>query len=663
MNLQSISFYAKKSIKLIRDKGFKVFIKVAVAKVDRRLNGYNLIQQFPTIHSSDNYLNDSNFMEGELIIISGVPYDDIGGGQRAAQLARCALKTGKKVVYLYIYKKYDFEKNIHVESDVSIHGLQHIYIGNTTPNIISKIVSANATLVIEHPHPDALPYLEFFNNRGLKTVFELIDDWETSLGGDWFNLENYQRFVRESTVVVGTAKLLVKRLEDLGREDAIYLPNAANEYIFDKYRKYSKPFDMPSGYNRIALYFGSLYGEWFGWDYITAAAKANPKIAFVLIGDKPTDRNISDNVFFLGAKDITELPAYLAHSDITLLPFVPGKISDAVSPIKIFEYLFLGKPVIATQMPEIVDYPGVFIANDPVEFATLCKKVEVTAELISKNDIFISENSWFSRLDNILTSKTYERFHKKTSAVILIHNNANIIIRNLQSLIHHCDYFLKEIIVVDNMSIDGGAELVASQFPNVKIIKNDVNGCSSGRNLGAKYATGQYLAFFDSDQWFTSFSSFTEALNLLEKNANIGIIGWGAGWFDVNRSDLGGMISDYCPNRGMNAEAIHKGYRSDIGYLGTCGVFMSRTIFEASKGFDTFYDPTCFEDTDLCFQIKALGFDVCYRDLTGIRHQPHQTTKADSGSDYYEKLFNRNANYFKEKWSSYPEFYVDYKGN
>lgn len=171
------------------------------------------------------------------------------------------------------------------------------------------------------------------------------------------------------------------------------------------------------------------------------------------------------------------------------------KISDAVSPIKIFEYLFLGKPVIATQMPEIVDYPGVFIANDPVEFATLCKKVEVTAELISKNDIFISENSWFSRLDNILTSKTYERFHKKTSAVILIHNNANIIIRNLQSLIHHCDYFLKEIIVVDNMSIDGGAELVASQFPNVKIIKNDVNGCSSGRNLGAKYATGQYLAF------------------------------------------------------------------------------------------------------------------------------------------------------------------------
>lgn len=138
-----------------------------------------------------------------------------------------------------------------------------------------------------------------------------------------------------------------------------------------------------------------------------------------------------------------------------------------------------------------------------------------------------------------MTSNTYERFHKKTSAVILIHNNANIIIRNLQSLIHHCNYFLKEIIVVDNMSVDGGAELVASQFPDVKIIKNDVNGCSSGRNLGAEYATGQYLAFFDSDQWFTSFSSFTEALNLLEKNANIGIIGWGAGWFDVNRTDLG----------------------------------------------------------------------------------------------------------------------------
>lgn len=87
---------------------------------------------------------------------------------------------------------------------------------------------------------------------------------------------------------------------------------------------------------------------------------------------------------------------------------------------------------------------------------------------------------------------------------------------------------------------------------------------------------------------------------------------------------------------------------------------MRRRTFDATRGFDTFYDPTCFEDTDLCFQVKALGMKVTYRDLSGIRHQPHQTTGANSGSEAYRKLFLRNANYFKEKWRDYPHFYLDY---
>lgn len=45
--------------------------------------------------------------------------------------------------------------------------------------------------------------------------------------------------------MVGTAKLLVHRLNNLGRDDALYLPNAANEYIFDKYKSYTRPDDLP----------------------------------------------------------------------------------------------------------------------------------------------------------------------------------------------------------------------------------------------------------------------------------------------------------------------------------------------------------------------------------------------------------------------------------
>jgi hypothetical protein len=106
-------------------------------------------------------------------------------------------------VYIYIYKKFDFELQRHVDSEVNIPGMCHVYIGDTNPLEIMKMISGDATVLIEHPHPAALPYLQICNARGLRTVFELIDDWETSLGGDWFDIGCYRKIVEQSKVVVG----------------------------------------------------------------------------------------------------------------------------------------------------------------------------------------------------------------------------------------------------------------------------------------------------------------------------------------------------------------------------------------------------------------------------------------------------------------------------
>lgn len=673
--LERVPHYMRVSMSLIRARGIGGFAKALRNKILSRQQGIhtNYIQPsglldtleggaLTGVAGESQHLShvSSPLLDGELVIITGVPFDDIGGGQRAAQLARCALKEGRQVIYVYIYKKFDFELNRHIESSVNIHGLSHLHIVETSPHEVLRYVSSRATLLVELPHPAAMHYLRLFNVRGMRTVFELIDDWETSLGGDWFDLDVYRQFVAEARCVVGTAKLLVSRLHQLGRSDALYLPNAANEYIFDKYKVYARPADLPAGRRRVALYFGSLYGEWFAWDYLHEAATGNTDIDFVLIGDRPSGKKMPANVHMLGAKMIDELPGYLAYSDFGLLPFSPGKISDAVSPIKIFEYLFAGKPVISTNLPEIIGYPGVLVANSPEEFSHLCSHIDVNDELMRDNDRFISSNSWFSRLDAVVGSGNAQRFHHTVSAIILIHNNKHIIGRCLESLLQHGAHYLNDVIVVDNASHDGGAEYIEANFPTVRVIRNPLNGCSSGRNLGVLAAAGKYLAFFDSDQWFTSSSFFEEALSILERDGNAGAVGWAAGWFDPARSDLSGVIADYCQNRAMNATAIRTGYRTDIGYLGTGGFFTPRSVFDATGGFDIAYDPTCFEDTDLSFKIKQLGFDVCYRDLTGIRHQPHQTTNASAGTNAYMTLFKRNADYFKKKWEEYPHFYVDY---
>jgi len=656
---RTILFYFRKGNALLKRVGVMALIRAIYFRCKI------ILLSFKNRHNLKNTgygksIKGKPFLSQRIVIFTGVPYDDIGGGQRASQLTRYALKAGLSVEYIYIYPKYNFEKQAYVDSKINILNLNHICIKDFKPSQLLRVCNSSSTIIFELPHPEFLPFLTAANIRGLRTVFELIDNWNSSLGGEWYSEEILEVFIKECQVVTATAKILVERIHKMGRKEVTYLPNAANEYIFDKDRSYQRPADLPNG--KLGVYFGSLYGEWFGWEYIHNAAKKNMDINFCLIGDIPPHKRPLDlpiNVHFLGSKNIEQLPSYLSVADFCLLPFNPGPISDAVSPIKAFEYIFMAKPVVSTSLLEIRDYPLVYIANNPNEFCKICGELKNSP--IQKDETlieeFISRHSWGTRLGILRDLKGKQN----VSVIILIHNNRDIIDHCLNSLLRHCASFISEIIVVDNASDDDGGEYVKNHFDNVIVVTNRINGCASGRNLGVSYATGNYLAFFDSDQWFTNAHGFEEALHMLESDADIGAVGWSAGWFDLKNEHLGGPIVDYLPNRAMNNEAILTGYRTDIAYLGSGGLFMPKTIFKHIGGFDPSYDPTTFEDTDLSFEIKKAGFQLAYRDLSGIRHKAHQTTVASSGSVEYRNLFSVNSNYFRTKWQNFPLFFKEIK--
>ena len=124
----------------------------------------------------------------------------------------------------------------------------------------------------------------------------------------------------------------------------------------------------------------------------------------------------------------------------------------------------------------------------------------------------------------------------------------------------------------------------------------------------------------------------------------IGAVSWNAGWFSPGTTT--GPIVDYLPNRGLSSAAIW--FRTDIAYLATSGMLMRKQLFEEIEGFDTYYDPTCYEDTDISLKIRDYGFEIAYCPYMSIMHLPHQTTK--SGSPQHTELMNRNGTYFYEKW-------------
>jgi glycosyltransferase involved in cell wall biosynthesis len=151
-------------------------------------------------------------------------------------------------------------------------------------------------------------------------------------------------------------------------------------------------------------YFGYLAGAWFDWELIAEAARRRPWWRFYLIGygGSPDGLVLPDNVVLLGKKPQSELAAYAANWDVAIIPFKPEPLAAAADPIKTYEYLAMGLPVVAT---------GVFPPAGGEAFVTRTEGVEgFLAELekaaaqrgseeVAARRGFVEACTWEARLD------------------------------------------------------------------------------------------------------------------------------------------------------------------------------------------------------------------------------------------------------------------------
>ena len=599
-------------------------------------------------------LNNPNLKLKEtksIIIFSSVPFYDVGGGQRSAQFAKAFNTIGYKVYYIYAFPC--TEENI---PDMFIPTVLHEHIDNITHTWFENIAKKDMVVIFEIPYIKFEPYLDIANQLGCHTIYEHIDNWETSLGSLFYNEKVFKRFLQKAEYLTVTAKKLGDKIsEHIGRE-YFYLANAVNIEIFEPLKNYECPKDLIKGKNKTLLYFGSLWGDWFEWDKIDYLAQQCPDCEINLIGDYTgcidKVKNAKSNVHFLGIKKQTDLPAYLKYSDIALLPFKNCEIGKYVSPLKIFEYIAMNVRVLATNLDDIKNYPNVYCSDLKEDWVKMLKEDVV----LQDSSAFISENNWFARCEKLLEMVGIEtNKFPLVSIVVLNYNNMKVIRRCIDTLILYKRRYNYEIIVVDNGSNDGSFEMLKENYTDkILLLQNKQNGCSSGRNLGVKHANGEYICFLDSDQWIVSSYWLDNAIQILENDHKIGAVAWNAGWFAPGKTT--GPIVDYLKNRGLESALIW--YRTDIAYLATSGFLMKKELFNIIDGFDEFYDPTCFEDTDISLKIRNYGFELAYCPYMGIMHLPHQTTQ--SGSAGHTKLMERNGSYFEEKWRSIQPELLEY---
>ena len=212
-------------------------------------------------------------------------------------------------------------------------------------------------------------------------VYDCVD--RHSAYGGQMNPELVDRMELElaekSDMVFATADSLCRRLQK-ANPAAKFIPNGAN---YERFAQAAQPQPVPE---EMAALEGPVFGfvgalqGCIAYHLIGAAAKARPEWNFVMIGGKKAEADLSaleslSNVRFLGLKPNEQLPQYMAHFDACLNLFAPSDLSKDVSPLKFYEYLATGKPIVSTSQPDqILQYaPMIHIADDADGFIRACE--------------------------------------------------------------------------------------------------------------------------------------------------------------------------------------------------------------------------------------------------------------------------------------------------
>jgi uncharacterized SAM-binding protein YcdF (DUF218 family)/glycosyltransferase involved in cell wall biosynthesis len=234
--------------------------------------------------------------------------------------------------------------------------------------------------------------------------------------------------IKRSDIIFVQGKAFAQKCRALNDNVHIF-PFGLNTDIFatDPDLPAVEPVDIKNIKRPLIGYIGGIHRH-IDFALLKYLAQARPSWSFVLIGPVQTDISVLKdipNIVFLGKKDFQFLPAYIREFSVCIIPYAQSEFTKTVYPTKLNEYHALGKPIVATDLPEIVAYNDenenlVFVAGTREEFL---RKIEAALshpdkELAAKRIESVQKYSWDARIEE-MSNLIEEEIERKTAAGFL----------------------------------------------------------------------------------------------------------------------------------------------------------------------------------------------------------------------------------------------------